>query len=72
MSKNMNALDRRLRALLVAPAATVVGVLIGPGSVGAIVLYVVAAAMLATSASGYCPLYSALRLGTHGRHNLAH
>ena len=75
MSKNMNTLDRRLRAFLIAPVAAVVGVLVGPGNVVAIVLYVVAAAMLATSAAGYCPLYTLLRLDTlHGRHGrpLAH
>jgi len=44
MSKNMNILDRRVRAFLIAPAAVVIGILIGPGSVAAIVLYAVAAA----------------------------
>jgi hypothetical protein len=56
MSKNMNILDRRVRAFLVAPAAILVGILIGPGSIGAI--------MLATSAVGYCPLYSVFGRGT--------
>jgi hypothetical protein len=70
MSKNMNTLDRRLRAFLIAPAAAVAGVLVGPGSVAAIVLYVIAAVMLATSAAGYCPLYTLLRLDTrNGRHS---
>lgn len=72
MSKNMNTLDRRVRALLVAPVAIGVGVLIGPGALGSIVLYAVAGVMLATSAAGYCPLYSLLRLGTHGHRPLAH
>jgi hypothetical protein len=63
MTNNMNILDRRLRALLVAPAAVVIGILIGPASAGAIVLYAIAAIMLATSAVGYCPLYSVLHLG---------
>ena len=58
MSKNMTILDRRLRALLIAPLAVLIGVLIGPGSVASIVLYALAAVMLATSAAGYCPLYS--------------
>ena len=62
MRHNMNMFDRLLLTLLVAPAAVVIGILIGPGSAGAIVLYVVAAIMLATSAVGYCPLYSLLRL----------
>jgi hypothetical protein len=65
MNKNMNNLDRRVRAMLVAPAAVVVGILIGPASAVAIVLYAIAAIMLATSAIGYCPLYSVLHLGRH-------
>lgn len=72
MSKNMNTLDRRVRALVVAPIAVVVGVLIGPGAAGSIVLYAVAGVMLATSAAGYCPLYSVLGLGTRGRRPMAH
>ena len=72
MSKNMNIIDRRLRAFLIAPVAAVVGVLVGPGNVAAIVLYVVAAVMLSTSAAGYCPLYTLLRLDTlNGRHGRA-
>ncbi len=72
MSKNMNTLDRRVRALLVAPLAIVLGILIGPGSVGAIVLYALAAIMLATSAVGFCPLYSLLHLSGRGRESLTH
>jgi len=67
MSKNMNMLDRRVRAFLVAPVAVVIGILIGPGSVGAIVLYAVAAIMLATSAVGSCPLYSLFGRSSHSR-----
>jgi hypothetical protein len=72
MSKNMNTLDRRVRALLVAPVAIVVGILIGPGSIGAIVLYALAAIMLATSAIGFCPLYSLFHLSSCGRRSPAH
>jgi hypothetical protein len=72
MSKNMNTLDRRVRALLVAPVAIVVGILIGPGSIGAIVLYALAAIMLATSAIGFCPLYSLFRWSSRGRQSLTH
>lgn len=72
MSRNMNTLDRRLRALVIAPAAIVIGILTGPGSVAAIVLYALAAVMLGTSAIGYCPLYSVLRMGGRGRRRLAH
>jgi hypothetical protein len=72
MSKNMNILDRRARAFLVAPAAIVIGILIGPGSIGAIVVYAIAAIMLATSALGYCPLYSVFGRGSHGQPPLPH
>jgi len=72
MRKNMNIRDRRVRAFLVAPAAVVIGILIGPGSVGAIVLYAVAAIMLATSAAGHCPLYSVFGRSSHGRPPLTH
>lgn len=74
MSKNMNmnTLDRRVRALLVAPVAIVVGILIGPGSIGAIVLYALAAIMLVTSAIGFCPLYSLFHLSSRGRRSPAH
>ena len=71
-NKNMNILDRRVRAFLVAPAAVVIGILIGPGSVAAIVLYAVAAIMLATSAAGYCPLYSVFGRSRHGQPPLTH
>jgi hypothetical protein len=72
MTKNMNILDRRVRAFLVAPAAVVIGILVGPGSVGSIVLYAVAAIMLATSAVGSCPLYSVFSRSSKGRPPLTH
>ncbi len=61
MRKNMTVPDRSVRALLVAPIAILAGILVGPGSVWSLVLYVLAAVMLATSGVGYCPLYSGLR-----------
>ena len=67
MSQNMSIPDRRLRSIVAAPAAVVIGVLIGPGSVGAIILYAVAAIMLATSAAGSCPLYSVFHLDSRAR-----
>jgi len=72
MSKNMTILDRRLRALLIAPIAVLIAVLIGPGSVASIVLYTLAGVMLATSAAGYCPLYSLFGMGAHRRQPQAH
>ncbi len=65
MRKNMSTLDRRLRTALVASVTVAIGLLIGPGSVVSIVLYALAAIMLATSAAGYCPLYSLARPSDH-------
>lgn len=65
MRKNINTLDRRLRALLIAPVAVVIGILVGPGSLGSILLYALAAVMLTTGALGYCPLCSVFGLGAH-------
>ena len=72
MTKNMNNLDRGLRALVVAPAAVMAALLVGAGSAGGIVLFVLAAVMLATSAFGFCPLYTLLHINTSGRRPLPH
>jgi len=64
MTKNMNNLDRRLRAFVVAPAAVIVALLVGTGSVAGVVLIALAAVMLATSAVGFCPLYALFRVNT--------
>ena len=67
MSRNMNNTDRTLRTFLVAPAAIVVAFVVGAGSIAGIVLFALAAIMLATSAIGFCPLYKLLHLDTRGR-----
>ena len=72
MSKNMSNLDRGLRTFLVAPLAIVVAFVVGAGSILGIVLFAIAAIMLATSAIGYCPLYTLLHLNTRGRKPLPH
>lgn len=72
MTRNMNILDRRLRSFLVAPAAIIVAFVAGPGSVAGIVLFALAAIMLATGAVGFCPLYRLLRIDTRGRTPLPH
>ncbi len=72
MSKNMNSLDRGLRAFLVAPLAIIVAFIVGAGSIFGIVLFAVAAIMLATSAIGFCPLYTLLHINTRGRKPLPH
>ncbi len=69
MRVNMGSIDRLARTFVVAPAAIVVAVVVGVGSVAGIVLLALAAVMLATSATGFCPLYKVLRIDTrsHGR-----
>ena len=72
MTKNMNNVDRGLRALVVAPAAVIAAALIGAASLGGGMLFALAALMLATSAVGFCPLYTLLHINTSGRRPLAH
>jgi hypothetical protein len=72
MTRNMSTLDRTVRALLVAPAAVVVALVVGPGSIGGIVLLALAGVMLATSAAGFCPLYRLLHIDSGGRRPLPH
>jgi DUF2892 family protein len=67
MSKNMGLVDRGIRLLLVTPAAIVLAFVIGAGTVGGIVLFVVAGIMLATSSTGYCPTYILLGISTDPR-----
>ena len=64
MNKNMGPADRKLRLFLVAPLLVVAGLLVGPAGWLAIVLYVLAAVMAATSVAGSCPLYSIFGLRT--------
>lgn len=64
MKHNMGTLDRRLRLLLAAPALVIVGIALGPGGVVSIVLYALAAVMVATSLVGSCPLYTLLGIRT--------
>jgi hypothetical protein len=72
MHKNMSTFDRRLRGFLVAPLAIIIAFVVGVGSVAGILLVIVAAIMLATSAVGFCPLYVLLRFDSRGRRALPH
>ena len=72
MTRNMNNLDRGLRTFVVAPAAVIAAVLVGAGSVGGVLLFALTAVMLATSAVGFCPLYTLLHIDTSGRRPLPH
>jgi hypothetical protein len=72
MHKNMSSLDRGFRAVIVAPAAVIVGAVVGPVSILAIVLYALAVVMLATGAAGSCPLYTLFHIDSRGRRPLQH
>lgn len=66
MTKNIGSLDRTIRIIL-APVLVVVGVLVGPGGWLAVVLYAVAALLLATAAVSTCPIYMPFGLSTRPR-----
>ena len=72
MSRNMSNIDRGLRTFLVAPVAIVIAIFVGAGSVAGILLFAVAAIMLATSAIGFCPLYTLLHINPRGHKPLPH
>lgn len=71
MSPNMTTVDRGLR-VLVALVAAGVAVAVGAGSLTGIVLFALAAVLLATSAVGFCPLYRLIGLDSRGRRPLSH
>ena len=63
MKKNVGSTDRLVR-FAVAAVALVVALVVGLGSVGGIVLLIVAAIMALTGAVGTCPLYLPFGLST--------
>lgn len=64
MTPNMGPADRKIRAFVVAPLLVVAGLLLGPAGWLSIVLYVLAAVMLLTSAVSFCPLYAPFGITT--------
>ena len=64
MKVNMGPLDRKIRAFVVAPVLIVLAIIVGAGSVGGIILFALAAIMLATAAMKSCPLYLPCGLNT--------
>lgn len=64
MERNMGTLDRLIRGVLIAPAAVVAAVAVGPATPGGVLLLVVAAVMLVTALVGFCPLYRLLHVST--------
>lgn len=73
MAHNMGKIDRGLRAFVVAPVAIVVALIVGAGTVGGIVLFVVAGIMLASAGTGVCPTYTLVGISTDPRlHRVGH
>ncbi|MCA0250928.1 MAG: DUF2892 domain-containing protein [Actinobacteria bacterium] len=63
MKQNLGATDRIVRIVLAAVLA-VAAWMLGFTSIGGIILLVLAAVMLITSAVGFCPLYAPFRFST--------
>jgi Protein of unknown function (DUF2892) len=63
MSRNESNLDRMIR-IAAAVVAVIGAVAVGASSVLGLVLLVVAAILLVTSAVGFCPLYRLLGIST--------
>jgi hypothetical protein len=74
MTRNMGVLDRGFRTFVVAPAAIVVAFIVGAGTVGGVILFVVAGIMLASSGVGFCPTYTVVGISTYPRgvHRVGH
>jgi len=63
MKQNIAGTDRIVRIVLAA-LLTVGAWMAGFGSIGGIILLILAAVMLVTSAVGFCPLYALLKFTT--------
>lgn len=63
MKRNVGKVDRIVRGVLAVLLLISAGV-IGFGSVGGIVLLILAIAMAVTSATAVCPLYGPLKINT--------
>jgi hypothetical protein len=70
----MGAIDRGLRAFVVAPVAIVVAFVLGAGTVFGVILFVVAGIMLTTAITAFCPNYTVLGISTRprGLHRVGH
>ncbi|MFN8195230.1 MAG: DUF2892 domain-containing protein [Nocardioidaceae bacterium] len=63
MNANVGSADKLVR-LVIAVVAAVLAFVVGAGSVGGILLLVVAVVMLGTAAVGFCPLYRLFGMST--------
>jgi uncharacterized membrane protein len=71
MKKTVGTADKIVRGII-AVAALVVAGIAGYSSAWGIVLVIVAAVMVVTASSGYCPIYSATGLSTTGEKDEHH
>jgi len=67
MTRNMGTFDRALRAFVVAPAAIVVALILGAGTIGGVLLFIVAGINLATAVTAFCPIYTVVGISTDPR-----
>jgi hypothetical protein len=72
MTRNMSTLDRRIRGFAVAPLLVIAALIVGAGTILGIVFLALAVVMLATSAVGFCPLYTLFHINTRGAKPLPH
>ena len=73
MTPNMGTFDRGLRAVVIAPAAIAVALILGAGTLGGVILLVVAGIMLVTAGTGFCPTYTVVGISTDPRlHHVGH
>jgi hypothetical protein len=63
MIRNMGA--RVLRIAVVVPAAIVIALVLGAGTLAGAILFVVAAILLVTATTGFCPTCVLLGISTH-------
>jgi hypothetical protein len=69
----MGIFDRSFRALVIAPVAIAMALLIGAGSVAGVILFIVAGVALISGATGVCPTYTVLGISTRGSlHRVGH
>ena len=71
VKKTVGSTDKVVRGIL-AIAALIVAGFAGFSSVWGIVLVIVAAVLVVTAATGYCPIYSATGLNSLGEHEHRH
>lgn len=72
LTRNMGSFDRAVRAFVIAPLAIIGALALGASSIGGIVVFAFAGINLATSATGFCPLYVPFGIHTRGRTPLPH